>query len=101
MSESSRTSGGRGGRASSEHAGNALYPYTLKLNSKLREGSHPSSDRPRTLGRGPYSPSTHSKRERGEGKASPSVLDRPTDFGLVYDNVRTRIGLALPRPPFG
>ena len=33
------------------------------LNPKLREGSLPSSDRPRTLGRGPYSPSAHTKRE--------------------------------------
>ena len=34
------------------------------------------------------------ERWRGEGKASPPVLDRPTDIGLVYDYVRTRIGLA-------
>ena len=30
---------------------------------KLSEGSLPSSDRPRTLGRGPYSPSAQAKRE--------------------------------------
>ena len=40
-----------------------LTPNPSALSLKLSEGSLPSSDRPRTLGRGPYSPSAQAKRE--------------------------------------